>query len=175
MATRLYFLVPDENSAKKVVDVLRSQKIDKNNIHAVAKKQKYPLAEGIPDADLRQTSDVVNAAKRGATLGGAAGLFAGLAAVAVTPLGLIAAGGAVVGMSLAGATAATWTSTMIGISVPNTDLQAFQSAIDDGKILMLVDVDHEEAEAVSALVMLAHPGAVIGRGTIEGARFMSAS
>lgn len=167
MTTRLYFLVPDEESAEKVTQTLRENGISEETIYAVANQEKHTLGDDIPEAGLLQQSDVVNAAKRGATIGGAAGLFAGLTAVVLTPMGLIAAGGALLGASLAGATAGTWTSTMIGVSVPNSDLNAFQDAIDEGQIMMLVDVEEDRAEDTKKLVLIAYPEAVIGTGTIE--------
>lgn len=167
MTTRLYFLVPDEDSAQKVTEALRDNGISDDTIYAVANQQKHSLEDDIPEAGLLQQSDVVNAAKRGATIGGAAGLFAGLTAVVLTPMGLIAAGGAVLGAGLAGATAGTWTSTMIGVSVPNSDLKAFQDAIDEGQIMMLVDVEDDVTDNTKELVLNAHPEAVIGSGTVE--------
>lgn len=173
MTTRLYFLVPNELSAKKVTDALHAHQIEDSNIYAVAKREKYPLAEGIPEADLLQRTDLVNAAKRGATVGGTAGLFAGLGAALIAPMGLIAAGAAVAGLSLAGATFGTWTSTMIGISVRNSDLGAFHAAIDEGQILMLVDVEDSAAEKVKASVQLAYPYAVISSGVLESEKLIA--
>jgi len=171
MTTRIYFLVADEPSAQKVTDALREHDIPDDQIYAVANQDKHTLADDIPEAGLLQQSDVVNAAKRGATIGGAAGLFAGLTAVTLTPLGLITAGGALLGASLAGATAGTWTSTMIGVSVPNSDLKAFQDAIDEGQIMMLVDVEDDMTDRAKELVLQTYPEAVIGSGTIESDAF----
>lgn len=168
MSVRSYFLVPDEESAHKVADALRSINIQDNDIHAVAKRDKYPMHD-VPEADLTQSSDVSNAAKKGVTVGGATGLFAGLGAVALAPAGLIAAGGAaaVLGMTAAGAAVGTWASTLIGVSVPNEDLKAFQEAIDSGKILMLVDTEKSQTDAVKQTVKQAHPEAVISTGDLN--------
>jgi len=168
MTTRLYFLVPDETSAAKITQAVRAQNIKEDNIYAVAKEEKYPLQEGVPEAGLVQQSDLVNSAKRGATIGGTVGLFAGLTAVVLTPMGLIAAGGAVLGAGMAGATAGTWTSTMIGVSVPNSDLSEFQDAIDEGQIMMLVDVEDDLADFIKKQVLSAYPGVVIRSGVVEG-------
>ncbi len=65
MTTRLYFLVSDETSAKKVADAIRAEDIDDEHIHAVAKRHKYRLGEDIPEAGLPETSDVVNVAEHG--------------------------------------------------------------------------------------------------------------
>lgn len=166
MKTRLYFLVPDEASAKKVTEAIRSKNIDDEHIHAVAKRDKYPLDEEIPEAGLAETSNFANSAKRGAVIGSTAGLFAGLTAATIAPLGLVAAGGAIAGLSIAGAAAGTWTSSMIGVSVPNTDLNAFQDAIEDGQILMLADVDDEKTDEMKHEILAAHSEAVVNSGVL---------
>jgi hypothetical protein len=130
------------------------------------KRDKYPLAEDIPEAGLTETSDVTNAAERGALIGGTAGIFAGLTAATFAPLGLIAAGGAIAGLGIAGAAAGTWSSAMIGVSVPNSDLNAFHEAIDDGQILMLADVDDAKIDEVKNGILAEHSKAVINSGVL---------
>lgn len=166
MTTRLYFLVPDEASARQVTDAIRAKNIDNQHIHAVAKRDKHPLDKDLPEAGLAETSNFANAAKRGAVIGGTAGMFAGLTAATVAPLGLVAAGGAIAGLSVAGAAAGTWTSSMIGVSVPNSDLKAFHDAIDDGQILMLADVDDERTDEIKEEILAAHSEAVINSGVL---------
>ena len=166
MTTRLYFLVPDEESAKDVTEAIRDRDIDDEHIYAVANRDKYPLSQDIPEAGITETSNVTNAVGRGAAIGGTAGIFAGLTAATLTPLGLIAAGGAIAGLGVAGVAAGTWTSAMIGVSVPNSDLNAFQEEVDDGKILMLTDVDDEKTDDIKNGILAAHSEAVINSGVL---------
>ena len=167
MTTRLYFLVADETSAEKITAALHQQDINDDNIYAVARRDKYPLKEDIPDAGILERSDIINAAKRGATVGGTAGLFAGLTAALITPLGLIVGGGAIAGLTAAGVVAGSWMSTMIGISVPNTKLKVFEAAIESGEILMLADVEDGQADAIKDSITQAYPSAVIGSGELQ--------
>jgi hypothetical protein len=167
MKKRLYFLVPDEEIAKKVTDRLRSYGIDDKQIHAVAKEDKYPLAQDIPEADITDTSDLMNALKRGATVGGAAGLFAGLAVVAIAPLAPLAMGGVILGLTAAGMVAGSWGASLVGISVPNTDLDTFTKAIDEGEILLLVDTTPEQEARIEQVVRQADPKAVITSGALK--------
>lgn len=166
MTTRLYFLVPDEESAKEVTKAIRARDIDDEHIYAVANRDKYPLIEDIPEASLTETSNLTNAVQRGAAIGGSAGIFAGLTAATLAPLGVIAAGGAITALGIAGAAAGTWTSAMIGVSVPNSDLNAFQEEIDEGKILMLTDVDDEKTDEIKKGILAAHSQAVINSGVL---------
>jgi hypothetical protein len=166
MTTRLYFLVPDEEAARKVTHAIRARDVNEDHIHAVARRDKYPLDEDIPEAGLTERTNVANAAARGATIGGAAGVFAGLTAATIAPLGLVAAGGAIAGLGIVGAAAGTWTSTMIGVSVPNSDLKAFHDAIDEGQILMLADVEDQRTDDIKEGILGAHSDAVIHSGVL---------
>lgn len=167
MKTRFYFLVPNEESAKEITDDLRSLGIADKYIHAIAKQDKYPFKKDIPEATITDTSDLKNALKRGATVGGAAGLFAGLVTAAVAPLNPVAAGGAVLGLAAAGAVAGSWGASLVGISVPNTDLDTFTKAIDQGEILMLVDTTAEQGSRIEQTVRQSHPQAVIASGELS--------
>ena len=167
MKTRLFFLVPGEHAAKKIVGDLKEAKVAEKDISAVASRESYPLDEGIPEAGILETSDLGPAAKRGALAGSSAGLLAGLIAVPFMPLGIVAAGGAIAVLTAAGALTGTWASTLIGISVTNTHIKQFEEALDEGQILMLVDVDEDRRAKVEAIVRLSHPEAVIQSGELD--------
>ncbi|RLP53829.1 MAG: DUF1269 domain-containing protein [Ketobacter sp.] len=169
MTTRIFFLVPDEMAAEKITEDLHRAGIKDPAIHAVARRDKYPLADEIPEAGVLESSDVAHAAKRGALTGGAVGLFAGLGAVVVYPLGLIAAGGAIAALSVAGVAVGSWSSSLVGVSVTNSDFAAeFEDALDAGQILMLVDVEEQNVNTVKTTVNRAHPDLVLHSGTLNG-------
>lgn len=156
MTRRLYFLVPDVETARRIVDELLLARIEERSIHVIAKAD-IPL-EDLPEAGLSKTSDLVKSIERGGAIGGAAGLLAGLMAVAVPPAGVILGGGAVILLStLAGAGVGAWASSLIGVSVPNTELKRFQNAVESGQILMLVDVPSDREDEIKALIERHHP------------------
>ena len=98
---RLYFMLPDLDTTKTVVDELLLKRIDEHHIHIVAKEG---TAMGdLPEANLLQKSDFIPAMERGLAVGGITGILAGIAAVTFPPAGLILGGGAILGTSLAGA------------------------------------------------------------------------
>jgi hypothetical protein len=156
---RLYFLLPDVEHAKIVVNELLLARIGERHIHAVAKEGME--LEDIPEATLMQKSDFVPALERGVTIGGATGLFAGLLALSL-PTGLILGGGALLTMALAGAGIGAWMSSMIGTDVPNSRLHAFEEAIAEGEVLMIVDVPKARIDEITELVKQHHPEAEIG-------------
>lgn len=158
---RLYFLIPNVDSAKKIVDELLLARIEERHIH-IAAADHHALTEAhLPEASLLQESDFIPAVERGLAVGGATGILAGIAAVAIPGVGLVLGGGAILGIGLAGAGVGAWLSSMIGISAPSSRLKEFESAIQNGELLMMVDVAKSRVDDISNLVKSHHPEAHI--------------
>ena len=109
----------------------------------------------------RLDQEIVPALERGLAVGGATGLLAGIVAVSFPPAGLVLGGGAILGLSLAGAGVGAWVSSMIGADVPNSQLKEFQAAIDAGQLLFIIDVPKTRVEELSELIKKHHPEAEI--------------
>ena len=122
---RIYFLLPDVDVARKIVDELLLSRIAEKDIHVIA-KEGTEMAD-LPEASLAQKSDVIPAFERGIAVGGATGLLAGVAAVTFPPAGLVLGGGALLGIALAGTGFGALMSTMIGVSAPNSRHEAGQT------------------------------------------------
>ncbi len=149
---RLYFLLPDLDTTHQVIDKMLLARVEERHLHVIA-------AEGVslgdlPEATLVQKSDFVPAMERGVALGGATGMMAGLAALAMP--GVVIAGGAILAMSLLGAGMGAWLGGMIGMDVDNSHVQKFKSAVEEGQVLVLVDVPKERVEEVQDLVREIH-------------------
>ena len=84
---RLYFLLPGVDSAKTIVDELLLARIEERHIHIAAKDHHALTDANLPEANLLQESDFVPAVERGLALGGATGVVAGIAAVAIPAVG----------------------------------------------------------------------------------------
>jgi hypothetical protein len=156
---RIYFLLPNVQSAKGIVDELLLKRIEWRHIHVLA----HPgvRLEDLPQATLAQRSDLLPALARGTAAGGVTGMLAGLVAMAFPPTGLTIAGGVVVLLTLASAGFGAWTATMIGVDVPNTRLKRFEDAIEKGELLMMVDVGKDRVEEIEQLIKSHHPEADI--------------
>lgn len=154
---RLYFLIPTVDSATKIVDELLLARIEQRHIHIAAADHHALLEANLPEAGLLQESDFVPAVERGLAIGGATGILAGIAAVALPGVGLVLGGGAILGIGLAGAGLGAWASGMIGVSAPSTRLKEFESAISEGNLLMMVDVPKQQVEEVTELIRKHHP------------------
>ena len=91
---RIYFLLPDVQSGKGIVDELLLKRIEWRHIHVLARPD--VRLEELPQATLTQRSDLLPALARGTAAGGVTGMLVGLVAMAFPPAGLTIAGGAVV-------------------------------------------------------------------------------
>jgi len=158
---RLYFLIPTIDSAKTIVDELLLARVEQRHMHIAAADHHALTEANLPEAGLLQESDFVPAVERGVAIGGATGILAGIAAVALPGVGLVLGGGAILGIGLAGAGLGAWVSSMIGISAPSTRLTEFEEAIKAGSLLMMVDVPKTRVDEITDLIKQHHPEAEI--------------
>ncbi len=158
---RLYFLIPTVDSAKTIVDELLLARVEQRHMHIAAADHHALIEANLPEANLLQESDFVPAVERGVAIGGATGILAGIAAVALPGVGLALGGGAILGIGLAGAGLGAWASGMIGISAPSTRLTEFEDAIKAGSFLMMVDIPKTRVDEITALIKQHHPEAEI--------------
>ena len=152
---RLYFLVPDLDTARQIVNELLLARVEERHIHLVAREG--TSMEDLPEATFLQKTDFVPALERGLAIGGATGVVASL--VAVTIGGMVLAGGAVLAIALAGAGVGAWMSSMIGASIPNSRIKEFEKAIDAGEVMMMVDVPKGKVHQIEDLIKQHHPEA----------------
>lgn len=156
---RLVLLIPNVPTAKNIVDDLILARVKEEEIHIIA-KEGIPL-EDLPEAGLKEKTDLIPAIKRGLAAGSATGLLAGLVAV-LLPGGIVAAGGAVLlAATLAGAAVGALASSLIGISIPSEEVRKYEEAIERGELLMLVDVPKPRAQEIAELIRKHHPKAEI--------------
>jgi len=153
---RIYFMLPDVDIARNVVHELLLNHVEERHIHLVA-RDGTPL-EGLPRAGLAQSSDLIPALEKGATIGGVTGALAGVVAVSVPAAGVIFGGGAVLGFLLVGAGFGAWMASMLGIDSPNSQTTRFREAIDAGEILMMVDVPKRRVGEVEAIIRSHYDG-----------------
>lgn len=159
MRRRLYFLLPDVKSAKVVHNDLLLAKIDERHQHVIA--QKGMELEDLPEADLRQKSDIFHGLQIGVVIGGLTGMI--LSAIAVS-MDMIVPGievWSIASLTLGGAFLGAFASSMIAINVSNTHLKQFRHDVAAGKILYMVDVRYKRIDEILELVRGQHPEADI--------------
>ncbi|RJS91397.1 DUF1269 domain-containing protein [Salinisphaera sp. Q1T1-3] len=165
MTNRLHVLLADTAIAERTVMALREQGIADEALHAVARHDPdHPL----PDAGLLETTDIAGASGRGAMAGAATGALAGMAALVFPPLGLILGGAGVAASTLAGAGVGAWIASMIGVSESSDTVAAYEQAIADGQVLLLIDVpDDQQAALIERLEEIAPDADVQDAGAID--------
>lgn len=158
MKRRIYWLLPDVESARRAMDDLLLARVDYRQIHFVARED-CNMA-GLHAANLLQTSDLVRSAEMGLVVGAATGALLGvLAAVHYPIVGDEPQWGMAAGLAVGGGLFGTWAASMIGISTPSKRLERFAVQIEEGLMLLMVDVPAWDVEAIEARLQKLHPEA----------------
>jgi hypothetical protein len=158
MRKRIYWLLPDLDSARRTMDDLLLARIDERHIHFVAREGAD--MSGLHAANVLQTSDVIRSAEAGLVIGGAAGAVLGsIIAVAYPMFGDKPQWGLIAVLALVGAPVGAWASSMIGVSTPSKRLQRFEVQIEQGQVLLMVDVPRSRVEEIEARLQALHPEA----------------
>ena len=158
MRRRLYFLLPDVESARRTADDLLLARVEDGHMHFLARRG-TDLAE-LHEAGYLIKTDFVHGAGVGLGLGALGGAVLGAALVFYPiegthphPLAFFIA-------VLVGALIGTWVASMVGASVPNSKLRQFQREIELGKVLLMVDVPLDAVDDIRAVVTARHPEAL---------------
>ncbi len=158
MSRRIYWLIPDVASARRTVDDLLVARIPVQHIHCFG-RQDMNLS-GLHPANIFQTTDVIYAAELGLLIGGAIGVAAGVLVAMYYPLGFESLHWGIVAiLGVLGGLFGAWSSSLIGISVPSHRLKRFEAAIEQGEILLMVDVPSLQVKVVEELLRASHPEA----------------
>lgn len=156
MRRRIYWLLPDVQSARRTMNDLLLARIAEPQIHFVAREDVD--TSGLHAANVLQTSDVVRAAQLGLVVGGGAGAVLGaLVAVFFPVLGDAPEWGMVGVLAVLGGLFGVWASSMVGASAPSRRLQRFQAAIAQGQVLLMVDVPRSRIDEIEAMLERSHP------------------
>lgn len=158
MARRIYWLLPDVGSARRTMDDLLLARVEERHIHFVARDGTDMT--GLHAANVLQTSDVVRAAEIGLCIGGASGAVLGAVVAVFLPIvGDQPQWGMVGVLAIVGAGFGAWTASMIGISIPSHRLKRFEGAIEQGQLLLMVDVPRSRVEEIEQRLQVQHPEA----------------
>jgi hypothetical protein len=158
MRRRLYYVMPDHASARRMMDDLLLARIEERHIHCLARSG-TPM-EGLHEANVLQKSDLVHGAQLGLLLGALLGCVVGGAVVWYFPVAGIWQTVTVLGGAIVGALFGVWVSSMVGSAIPNSRLQQFEPVIEEGRILVMVDVPEHRVEEIKTALGERHPEAL---------------
>ena len=155
MRRRIYWLLPDLASARRTMNDLLLARIAEQHIHFVAREDAD--MSGLHAANVLQTSDVIRAAEMGLIIGGGVGVVAGVIAAMFPMVGDSPQWGVVAVLAVLGGLFGAWSSSMIGSSTPSSRLKRFQPAIEQGQILLMVDIPRSRIEEIETMLEAGHP------------------
>jgi hypothetical protein len=160
MRRRLYFVLPDVQSARAMLDECLLARIECKHIHFLSKRDSLP--DDLPAANVLQKTDIVHGAQLGIGIGGIVGAVAGALLVYFPPEGLTLKFITILAIAIGGALFGAWASSMVASSVPNSRLKAFEHDMEQGKVLMMVDVPMRRVQEICDLIARRHPEALSG-------------
>jgi len=160
MRRRLYFLLPDIESARGMLNEMLLARIEVKHIRFLGRRGQLP--DDLPEANFLHKTDIVHGAQLGLGVGGIAGILGGLLLVSFPPEGVKLQLVTVLITAVLGAFFGVWVSSMVASSVPNSKLKRFHADIEQGKVLMMVDVPMLRVAEISDLVAQRHPEVVSG-------------
>jgi uncharacterized protein (DUF2062 family) len=157
MRLRLYFVLPDASSARKIANDLLMARVEDRHMHFLARKG-TDLGE-LHEASFLQKTDIRHGAAVGMMGGGLLGVAVGLLVIFFPPTGAPMQLAIVLVTSLLGALFGAWVSSMVATAIPNSHLRQFETDIAQGHILLMVDVPSRRVDEIRALVKRTHPEA----------------
>lgn len=155
MRRRLFFMLPDVNAARTILNELLIARIEARHIHFLSRRDALP--PDLPEASFLQKTDFVHALRTGGLVGAAAGAVGGALVWLNPPQGLAPELVIVLLTALIGAVLGAWFASMAGSAVPNSALRAFQSGMEHGKVLLMVDVPFQRVDEIHRLITSHHP------------------
>ena len=157
MNLRMYVTLPDISSARKLADDLLLARVEDRRMHFLARRG-TDLGE-LHEASYLQKTDTVHGAFVGLVVGGLGGILLGLFLIYYPPQGVTLQMVTVLITAVVGAGLGAWVSSMVGLQVPNSRLKGFDHDLEEGKVLLMLDVPSTRYEEVRAIIARTHPEA----------------
>ena len=160
MNRRLYFMLPDIDTAHAMMDDLLLARVDASRIHFLAITG--TSLGGLPEATISERTDLIEGWEIGMGLGALLGLTAGLIALAIPtwwytkPLPIVAT---LLICSLIGFLSGGFWTAVVATTIPNARLKPFETQLNRGGVLMMVLVPFHRVNEIRKQVATDHPEA----------------
>lgn len=155
MRRRLYFMLPNVPSARAMLDELLLARIEIGHMRFMATEGTLP--DDMPDVSFLQKTDLVHGAQLGVIIGGIVGLGAGIFLTMFPLEGYTLRTAAILLVALGGAVFGGWASGMNAAAVPNSHLKQFAGRIEQGQVLLIIDVPVGRVEEIEEMIAQRHP------------------
>jgi uncharacterized membrane protein YeaQ/YmgE (transglycosylase-associated protein family) len=157
MRVRMYVTLPDVSSARKLANDLLLARIEDKHMHFLARRG-TDLGE-LHEATYLHKTDTVHGAFVGFVIGGLMGAFGGALLLSFPPQGVSIELVAVLIAAVVGAGLGMWVASMVGLQVPNSRLKGFEHDLEEGKILLMLDVPSGRYDELRTIIARTHPEA----------------
>lgn len=151
MRHRLYYFLPDVNSAHRALDDMLLNRIEERHISFISGGA--PLPHDMPEANFLVKTDVLHGAAAGMIIGALLGMAFGGLLIGYYDLGPAT----VLVTTLVGILFGGWASSMAAAAIPNSQLRKFSPELEKGKILMIADVPARRVGEIEKMLTARHP------------------
>jgi len=160
MRRRLYFMLPDVPNARKMLDTLLLARIEERHMHFHAKDG--TVLPDMPEASFVQKTDLIHGMESGMVIGAGAGLLGGILLVLFPPEGIRLEVFAILATAFGGGLFGTWASGMAAAAIPNSRLKQFRAGMENGQVLLMIDVPLHKVGLIEDLIESSNPSATFG-------------
>lgn len=170
MAIRYVGVYEDDRHAMRALEELQEAGFNRDDLSVLTKdRDRY---EGVMDESGTMAPEGIAAGvTTGGLAGGTVGLLAGLGALAIPGVGPLLAAGpilAALGGAAVGASALGIMGGLVGMGFAETDAERYEKEVHEGRILVFVETDPEDARDVKAILI--RSGAVRTDRLVDGER-----
>ncbi|WP_415885497.1 hypothetical protein ACMXYO_12855 [Neptuniibacter sp. QD37_6] len=159
---RLVFLAPTVSQVNSVVADFLAVGIEDESIHFIAEDESLIEKISARAATDIETTERENDLDWGMVAGGSFGLAAGLVATTVLgPVGSVVSGGTVVVSSILGIGLGGWLGKLVGEDTPVHLLAKYKHALQQGGVLVMVDIPAERMTETHKLIRQHCPKALV--------------
>jgi hypothetical protein len=155
MRRRLYFMLPNVQNARGMLDELLLSRIEISHMRFMAREGTLP--DDMPGVSFLHKTDLVHGAQLGVVIGAIVGLGAGIFLTMFPVDGISLRTAAILLVTLGGALFGGWASGMNAAAVPNTRLRQFADGIEQGQVLLIVDVPVGRVQEIEQMIARRHP------------------
>jgi len=154
-------VVPDYYKLKNILKMLHKLGVQRENMRLTIENENHRDMAQMLDKNVFKTTDLLNSLVRGAIIGGIIGFITGLLIKHQFYSYFFSETNIVLTISIFGLVFGAWTSSLIGISVPNAEVKKFERALDKGAILLWIEAFGIEKPELLGSLKFRYPDIIV--------------
>lgn len=154
---RLCLLIPDISTMKRISEHIQTNGVSNRHIHVLGKSSLAIEHLHLHPANLLQTTNLPQILLKGGMLGLIFGMFTGGSLFILSPWGLSMPLSSIMIFMLVGMILGLWISGLIGIGVQNGIVEQARPFIQEGKYLMMIDLNRDQEKNLEGEILKRFP------------------